>query len=755
MSCPVSTHRRRAAAWLCALLCVLPATFGANAPHSAAAGPGAVKAWITGDAPDAATWGLGGVRDSERPASLERVSVSQGASIHVETRAGLIDALSTAQGGETILVAGGDYGSLRIGNDFAATVTIAAADADAPPVFSGLTLRGASNVAFEGVTFDYTYTAGAGEWKTLVHVRNSEGIRFTDATFLGDDQVGGADPVLEGYPTGRALMVDDSRGVVVEGSTLSGFWKGIGLKETVDTIIRDNEITQMRVDGVAMTHVQNLLIKGNHIHDFRRYGGTKSDGDTDHADMIQLYGQADRLGIVSRDIVIHDNLLDIGGSEGRSQSIFMPNKAVDRGRKDMDFAYANIAITENVIVNDHIHGIKVGTTQRLVVANNTLLRSDPAQTAGDPGEGSGAPQIWIAQRSTEVAVAANAAARIHGPEGQADWAVAGNVAVHRDARDGPLTYETTFLGGGDVAGAPENLIVLLGTDLHAAGAGATRLLYDPAPDAVRALAQGAGEGLDQAFDAGLSAGPGGPAAASGARFAWDFGDGTVAEGVRATHSYDTGGTYTVTLRVTLPDGTTDTFTLQRVATGPDLVAFDPAAGGFVAGAAGTSAPLDADLPPGVLRDGALALGHGAMVLGADLLPDLPGTVFGRLSLGFEPAPGGAPGEIVKIPGMLMVEILPGGGLRVSAVDGGLNRAVEISGAGLSPGAPHDLVLAYDAAAGGMTIAIDGAVAGTLALGTAPVAPLGAELRLGGAGTDGAEGRLTAFDLDAAAPPPPG
>jgi hypothetical protein len=59
--------------------------------------------------------------------------------------------------------------------------------------------------------------------------------------------------------------------------------------------------------------------------------------------------------------------------------------------------------------------------------------------------------------------------------------------------------------------------------------------------------------------------------ATGASYAWDFGDGTQGTGMKARHVYPKAGSYTITLTVTAADGTTASSTSQVLAIGPGVV----------------------------------------------------------------------------------------------------------------------------------------------------------------------------------------
>ncbi|QTE28896.1 PKD domain-containing protein [Pengzhenrongella sicca] len=73
--------------------------------------------------------------------------------------------------------------------------------------------------------------------------------------------------------------------------------------------------------------------------------------------------------------------------------------------------------------------------------------------------------------------------------------------------------------------------------------------------------------LTASFDASASTDFEGPIAG----YAWDFGDGQSGTGVSATHAYDVGGTYTVTLTVTDSGGTTNATSQQVVVRAPNVL----------------------------------------------------------------------------------------------------------------------------------------------------------------------------------------
>ncbi len=81
--------------------------------------------------------------------------------ITVANAAELNQALASATGGETILLAAGNYGKLSLnGTQFASNVTIKSADPNAMASFSEVYLNQASNVTFDTIIFDIQLQRG-------------------------------------------------------------------------------------------------------------------------------------------------------------------------------------------------------------------------------------------------------------------------------------------------------------------------------------------------------------------------------------------------------------------------------------------------------------------------------------------------------------------------------------------------------------------------------------------------------------------
>lgn len=353
--------------------------------------------------------------------------------ISVSNAAELYAALSAAQGGERIELAGGDYGKLNLsGLSFASTVTLVSADAGDPAVVRGLSVTGSSHLALDGIRFDYVYQDGQATTYRPFQVTNSSYITIRNSVFDGD-QVATAG--IEGeYGTGFGLRVSDSQNVEIENNEFFDFWKALSVGESDRVEIVGNDIHSIRSDGINFASVSGLLIEGNHIHDFL---GNAAFGD--HRDMIQSWTTG--TDEPSTDIVIRGNFLDAGDGN-MTQSIFLRNEEVDTGRAGAEMFYRNITITDNVIYNAHVNGIVVGETNGLTIDNNTLL-FDAAAISADTEKGRGAPYIRVATGSTDVAVTDNilhkAIAAVAG------WTLANNLLVQNTDPNGATWYGKLFL----------------------------------------------------------------------------------------------------------------------------------------------------------------------------------------------------------------------------------------------------------------------------------------------------------------------
>ncbi|WP_210528777.1 right-handed parallel beta-helix repeat-containing protein [Rubellimicrobium arenae] len=375
----------------------------------------------------------------------------------------LAGALEAAKDGGVLRLAGGDWGGLSLQKTSwpdGQPLVLTAADPSDPPRFSSMGLSGVHNVVLDGILFDYTFTPGDARHYRPFRISGSEGIVVRNGVFDGD-VAQDDDPSLDGFPAGFGLSVTGSSDVTLEDNIIRGFARGLLVSRSRGITIQRNDVHDIRSDGMDFAQVQQVLIQGNHIHDFARSATSK-----DHADMIQFW--TNRTDAPSEDIQIRGNLLNSGRGLF-TQSIFMRNEQVDRGRAGPEMFYRNVTIEGNFILNAHLHGITVGQATGLSILNNTVVQN-PTSKGEKDNTALWTPQIRVTPESTNVRVMGNVVSKIVGAEDQRDWTVADNLFVQGRTRMEPGFYGAVFVGGDPVN--PASFLPKPGGPLDGTGIGA-------------------------------------------------------------------------------------------------------------------------------------------------------------------------------------------------------------------------------------------------------------------------------------------
>lgn len=341
---------------------------------------------------------------------------------NVSSASELKDALSKANAGDEIRLAGGDYGELKLGSSaqFSSEVTITSVDPNNPASFSLLRMQDSSNITFDSVVFDYTYTAGDNTAYNLAMVNDSNNITFTNVVFDGDFATSGSGA---GAGSGRGLRVTDSQDINIINSEFHTFWKGVSIVSSFDVNFIGNDIHTIRSDGMNISGSTNVLVEKNYFHDF-----LIAPASDDHRDMIQLMRSS---GDGSTNVTIRNNVFDMGSGDD-TQTIWAGGD--NANPSNLDHWHKNIVVEGNMIYNAHTHGIAFFLTDGIEVTNNTLIAVPREQTGGVA-----IPKINIGSESKNVTIEKNVTSTVTGFEGQSDWTVNDNVEVR------PEDYDDVFI----------------------------------------------------------------------------------------------------------------------------------------------------------------------------------------------------------------------------------------------------------------------------------------------------------------------
>lgn len=189
----------------------------------------------------------------------------------------LLSALRVVKGGDTILLEDGDYGYLYLSSglkgqlpEYDSTVTIAALN-PGKATFSKMDVRGASNLAFEGLDVS----------NSLQIWYNSSNVAVRNSTITN-------------------LTVRDTQGADISGNTIGGGSFGLVLQAASDVSVRGNYIHDVTTDLVRIVgNSHDVVVENNLISDTVARPPT-------HPDLIQMFGLN---GATPHDITIRGNIL--------------------------------------------------------------------------------------------------------------------------------------------------------------------------------------------------------------------------------------------------------------------------------------------------------------------------------------------------------------------------------------------------------------------------------------------------------------
>lgn len=719
-----------------------------------------------------------------------------GGEVVIATTADLREALARANSGDVLVLAPGNYGApdLKTAANREAggqPITIRSQDPANPAVLTGMKVKGAVGLVFDGLVFDYTFAPGDnGPDKKGINwpfqVLGSTDIIIRNSLFDGDLATEGA-PFDVGFPTATGLVVRGTRGLTLENNTFTLWGRAMAIDSSARVEVLRNDIHSIRMDGMNLAAINGILIEGNHIHDFKRSLASK-----DHADMVQFWTAGTKNP--SKGITIRGNLLD-SGTGAYTQSIFMRNELVDQKKAGKEMFYSDVLIEQNVIINAHLHGITLGESIGLTIRNNTLIHN----RASDGPENN--PKLWVPRinvsgASEQVLITGNISDQPYTQRNRADWVMQGNLAVQDRNAGAPGYYDTVFMAAR--TGDPADISIYA----YRPGGPADGATYGAAalrPDQIAGLTGPALTGpalTGSALTGSSSVGKPRPVVASGNppaqgtttltafvqaipddrylnRFRFDASqsfipdqggiasydwmiDGEPATGPVVQRDFATPGPHLAKLVLRMADGQSDEASATVDVPKTGVLQFDSATGTILAqGPKGDTALTDLPVADLALADSG---GGKALNLGGDkayqIAPALIGGLFGAsdftLKLRFRTS--GAPraaGELVRVHQMMVLSVAPNGGaeLQLFAAGSKQPQVLKTAPLRLHDGQWHDLEVRFDSMAGKVGIWVDGALKSTGRT-TGPVGPMQSwGLSLGNPfGEKSLEGQISALTL---------
>jgi Ca2+-binding RTX toxin-like protein len=297
----------------------------------------------------------------------------------------LLQALATAQPGDTIQLASGNYGDVLIQNlDFAANVTIASADPANPAVFDTLRLKSVSNLTLDGIQVTNELEPGEPTWSSALRIDQSLNIQIVNSEITGS-----VDGDYRNDANG--IVVLDSENITISDSSVHDLTNGISVGRSTGVSITNNQIYDIRTDGIQAANTRGTVIDGNIIRDFHPAYDLG-----DHPDMIQIWNDGS-FGDVT-DITITNNQL-LKGTGDNVQAILIQGQ---HGPNAAPYTTSNITIAQNTIDAGSAQGIWVSDAENVTIDANVITEAAGADLT--PG--------ILTQRLVDSAVTNNTAPTI-------------------------------------------------------------------------------------------------------------------------------------------------------------------------------------------------------------------------------------------------------------------------------------------------------------------------------------------------------
>lgn len=467
-----------------------------------------------------------------------------------------IETLAAGNGG-TVLISPGDDTIFLDVRDVAATeenaILIRSLDPDDPVVLRDINIMNSSYLTLTDVTVDSgDYGAERSGHIQDIRVLDSANIEIVGITMQGNGtgMVGIEEDAIQGE---NAVYIFNGQDITFSHNIMSGYFHGLGIAGAEGLKIVNNEIFEMQGDGIRGGGVHDALIADNYMHDF-----TGSANSVTHADMIQLWGGYPE-GLINKNVEITGNILDSGSGMATQGILIQNDKFYSEGNALEGVYNEDIYIHNNLIHNGQGHGITVHAVKNAVIENNTVLwnSASSVQENKDADFESTPPKILL-REALDSRAEGNVAAATSINEVSQDGT---NVALNYEDPNDPFyaydhivglsTSKTTDLS--DLQFKPDSsLNGTYGAELNEWAPS------DSPADAAFSQSAVFGSRAGVELSAEYSTVNGALADLNATEFRWTLEDGTVYEGERVVHLFDTPGAHEVELTMTTEDGVTDT-----------------------------------------------------------------------------------------------------------------------------------------------------------------------------------------------------
>jgi Ca2+-binding RTX toxin-like protein len=471
---------------------------------------------------------------------------------HASDSMELISELKQASGGDIIELAAGNYSDVTLSNlNFNDTVIIRSASNDHRADFNTLLISGSSNIEFNSVDFDFKPGQETVSWDSAIRIVGSNEITVRNSSITGGPAVNGVPPETEaggldktgnvlGLPAGRGITVSGSSNVTIEQNEISQLENGVVADGTDGLKIINNAIHDLRSSPLRGGNVSNLFVDGNHFYNFFPW---KFGGAGDHGDQVHFWTRANQDG-PNVNYTITNNFFEQGAGTAML-GVYLDDNGQGIG-------YENVNISNNIIYNGNLQGIRLEHVISGVIEFNTMLSN-----SSDAADG---PTIVLRDGSEDLQINNNIASNPISTDRITNIESNNNLIVQGSDPNAPNYVGNLFVN--PLAGGAANLADLQALPhsiVEQMGVGAASTIYGSLPSQMTGfISDDAGSGLDllrHTFTVSDIAGPAGELDLAGATVNWDFGDNTPGSN-SSSHTYTHAGRFNVTASIALAEGGT-------------------------------------------------------------------------------------------------------------------------------------------------------------------------------------------------------
>lgn len=281
-------------------------------------------------------------------------AVAQGKVYAVTDRTELAAAIKAVKAGDSILLAPGNYGDVRIFRRKieGGTVRIASASGSRRASMSYVNLEGSEGFHFSLVDFQ-------GANSPLVNAATTRNLQFSNVRFLG--QTPNLDPWDD---TNAGLWIRGSTNVSVTDSEFQDLRVAIYIQRSYDAKILRNNFTFLR-EGINIASLGGGEISFNQFHSFYPNFGLK-----EHPDAIQLWTRGETWG--SYDLMFRNNYFALGGPRA-VHGIFGRSEEAESYKRPV--YHRNFTITGNIYYGSALHGVSLSSLHGGKIYNNVAVAS--------------------------------------------------------------------------------------------------------------------------------------------------------------------------------------------------------------------------------------------------------------------------------------------------------------------------------------------------------------------------------------------